>query len=52
MKEGVPLTLLLPNNTVVAELLEATFGAQTAATILTFHLAPDKVGITSIVPFN
>jgi hypothetical protein len=34
MKEGVPLTLLLPNNTVVAELLEATFGAQTAATIL------------------
>lgn len=43
MNEGVPLTLLLPNNTVVADLLETTFGAQTAATILTFSLAPDKV---------
>ncbi|VDI72583.1 ATP-binding cassette, subfamily A (ABC1), member 1, partial [Mytilus galloprovincialis] len=42
MGAEVPLTLLLPNNTAVAQLLEATFGKQTAATLLTSYMAPEK----------
>ena len=45
MGAEVPLTVLLPNNTAVAQLLETTFGKQTAATLMASNLAPDKVNM-------
>jgi len=41
--EVIPVTVLLPNNTQVAKLLEAALGPQTAAVFLTSYINPLKV---------
>ncbi|KAJ8318608.1 hypothetical protein KUTeg_003699 [Tegillarca granosa] len=40
--QTVPITALLPNNTLVVNLLNEAMGQQTAAALLTAYVAPDK----------
>lgn len=46
MGSDVPFTILLPNNTAIAELLVTALGSQTAAVTMAFYLAPDKVNVS------